>query len=271
MTETEHAENAHDPGEPYTLIEIPKLTRFFKASLAAIPTVLGLVHLLGNIEEKGNLACACIVGAVGIFGIYKLGKPSQTKQLRHVKIPYSRLERQDLLVVGWIWFMVGEFCLIAMMLFSSATLGDFIVLNVLALGGLAWYVVSVFMKVHMIYQGAEAVAAHIAHAEALERRALIEKRLFVGEEILNFWPVRYSAGAAMFGLAYWAVRTDANNWLLPTVLVIGAFYLMREVSKWLLGIAFIGGVAYALFGIASALPVGAAIIIGALIIANSKK
>lgn len=92
-------------------------------------------------------------------------------------------------------------------------------------------------------------------------------------EFLNLPLVRYPIAALLlYGTYYFGVEsTDKNaGWEAAACLLI-AGVCARELSKWILGIAFFGAVAWAVISGISALPVSAAIIFGALIIASAMK
>lgn len=124
-------------------------------------------------------------------------------------------------------------------------------------------------------QRSEAVlsgAGQYARAQDDERRKGIrEARNARVGELLESGPMRY-LGAAICAYLSYELATDTktpnSGWAALGLLAI-AFVLARELGMWLLGIALFVGIAWALIAGISALPVSAAIIIGALIIAGS--
>jgi hypothetical protein len=111
----------------------------------------------------------------------------------------------------------------------------------------------------------------LAQETALAGGSPWEKRL---QTLWEIWPIRYALGGLLFYFAYEAAQADPiskNDWIIIVILSIFAIGTMKEVFLWVICAAVIGGICYAFFGILAALPVSAAIIIGALIIANSGK
>jgi hypothetical protein len=85
--------------------------------------------------------------------------------------------------------------------------------------------------------------------------------------------VRYPAAALkLFGAYYLATQANVQHggWL-AALAVVYAGILARELTGTLILAAVVGGIVWAVAGMLAGIPIGAAIIIGALIIANSKK
>ena len=85
--------------------------------------------------------------------------------------------------------------------------------------------------------------------------------------------VRYPLAAlCLYGAYYFGAASDIKNsgWFATAAIVLAAF-LAKELSRWVLFIAFAGAIIWAVVAGISALPVSAAIIVGALIIANAIK
>jgi hypothetical protein len=91
--------------------------------------------------------------------------------------------------------------------------------------------------------------------------------------LLELPVIRYPlALLCLYGAYYWSTESiDRRSGVAAVAAVLLAAYLAREISAWLLGIGVIGLVAWALFAGLAALPLSAAVIIGALIIASSLK
>jgi len=86
--------------------------------------------------------------------------------------------------------------------------------------------------------------------------------------------VRYPLAAAIFWLAYLLTeqpRFGTREWIELLCALGWGMWLAREVFKWILSIAIVGGIYWALFAGVAALPVSVAVIIGALIIAAAVK
>lgn len=85
--------------------------------------------------------------------------------------------------------------------------------------------------------------------------------------------VRYPAAALMlYGAYYFATQANVRHggWFAAAAVVIAAA-LARELTGALILAAIFGGITWAAAGMLAGIPTGAAIIIGALIIANSNK
>jgi hypothetical protein len=83
--------------------------------------------------------------------------------------------------------------------------------------------------------------------------------------------VRYVGAAGCLYVAYWLATesTGKSVGLAALAWVVFAFILASELGMWLLGIGLVCGVAWALFAGMAALPISAAVIIGAFIIASA--
>jgi len=86
-------------------------------------------------------------------------------------------------------------------------------------------------------------------------------------ELLGRWWVRYPLGVAVMWGGMWFADQRSDNWLIPLAASLFALVLMREIFFAVL----LCGLAYAFLGALASLPVSAAIIMGALIIANGRK
>ncbi|WP_157642245.1 hypothetical protein [Burkholderia ubonensis] len=85
--------------------------------------------------------------------------------------------------------------------------------------------------------------------------------------------VRYPAAALMlYGAYYLGIQANAQHggWFAAAAVVVAAA-LARELTGALILAAIVGGIVWAVAGMLAGIPAGAAIIIGALIIANSQK
>jgi hypothetical protein len=118
--------------------------------------------------------------------------------------------------------------------------------------------------------------ARLKYAEEQAKQQLAEvKRTWVdnvAERIWSTWYARYTLGALLFWLAWAIIKGDSkNSWMLATTVTIGGLICMKELAFWVIGLSIVGGGLYFAFGAIAGLPVSVAIIIGALIIANSRK
>ncbi|TXH48715.1 MAG: hypothetical protein E6Q93_26225 [Burkholderiaceae bacterium] len=135
-----------------------------------------------------------------------------------------------------------------------------------------------FLKRHDERLSPEAVKLK-AHYEALDKDAEVSgdqtvEALLAGLKAL-FRPawVRYPLAIAVLWFVIDNAQTSdrKGTWMVTAGGVLAAMWLARELSKWLIWLAVVGAVFAALVSGLSALPVSAAIIIGALIIASAMK
>lgn len=81
---------------------------------------------------------------------------------------------------------------------------------------------------------------------------------------------RYPLAVLALWFAYdFSQESKRDDWMVVLSFVLVSFWLAREVSKWLLWFALVCGILMAIFAGVSALPVSAAIVIGALIVASA--
>jgi hypothetical protein len=92
------------------------------------------------------------------------------------------------------------------------------------------------------------------------------------ERLLGLWFVRYGLGFGAFALSgYFFNLNDIGKSSVVlglTCMALGV-WLMKEVFLWVIGAAIVGGMVALFAGAIAGIPVSAAIIIGALIIASS--
>lgn len=83
--------------------------------------------------------------------------------------------------------------------------------------------------------------------------------------------VRYPLSIVLFWFAFYVSQewTQRNSWLVVMASICGALWCARELAIWLIGAGIFFGLAWAFFSGISMLPVSAAIVIGALIIASA--
>ncbi|CAE6864052.1 hypothetical protein R69608_00362 [Paraburkholderia nemoris] len=114
--------------------------------------------------------------------------------------------------------------------------------------------------------------------EAMERDDVVRRsvqaaRSAAADKRLESPFVRYPAAALMlYGAYYLAAQANVRHggWIAAAGVVVAAT-LARELTGALLLAAIVGGIVWAVAGMLTGIPVGAAIIIGALIIASSNK
>lgn len=118
------------------------------------------------------------------------------------------------------------------------------------------------------------VSAAGQYARAQLQAAQAQKRQELGssfERLLEVGLVRYGIAAVCFYGAYYFAFEDTGKkaGLAAVCALIVGFVFARELGLWLLGLAVVGGIGWALFAGIAALPVSVAVIVGALIIASA--
>jgi hypothetical protein len=114
------------------------------------------------------------------------------------------------------------------------------------------------------------------HLDSLEQQAKLERTARQSAMANAFFEtplVRYPLAAlCLYGAYCLGTAPDIKNggWFAAAA-IVAACFLARELSRWLLFIAFGGAVIWAIVAGISALPVSAAIVVGALIIADAIK
>jgi hypothetical protein len=102
----------------------------------------------------------------------------------------------------------------------------------------------------------------------LENRSTIKPTTPPQDDLGTRWYVRYAIVGCFLWFAFWISTNEsmARLWWLALMAVLVAACLAWEILLLLLA----GGLLYVFFGAVAALPVSVAIIIGALMIADSK-
>ena len=114
------------------------------------------------------------------------------------------------------------------------------------------------------------------HCDSMQQQAKLERRAKQSASADAFFQlalVRYPlAGLFLYGAYYFGAVSGVKNsgWLALAAIVLAAI-LAKELSRWILFLAFAGAIIWAVVAGISALPVSAAIIVGALIIASAIK
>lgn len=108
-----------------------------------------------------------------------------------------------------------------------------------------------------------------AHYERLDKKGS-EARSERIRAVLALPLIRYAAAAACFWFAYFLLQENASkNWAGAAAALVVGMALAHELFKWVLGAVVVAGLCWMLFAGIAALPLSAAIIIGALIIAGA--
>lgn len=100
--------------------------------------------------------------------------------------------------------------------------------------------------------------------------SLWEKRLnALGSDFSQSKSMRYSAAGLLLWFAYLIAQHEKPLWVAVGMLALAAVWCAREVAVWIAGLAAVVGIGWLLIAGLAALPISAAIIVGALIIAGS--
>jgi hypothetical protein len=90
-------------------------------------------------------------------------------------------------------------------------------------------------------------------------------------DLWSLWYVRYFIGALLIlGAVELGSAGGKDSWILVSLVGICGLACMKEIVLWGIGLAVCGGLLYAAVGALAGIPISVAIIIGALIIANSR-
>lgn len=123
-------------------------------------------------------------------------------------------------------------------------------------------------------QFTKAALMEMQRANASPAPAEPSKAELLLERLAAIWWVRYLVGIVLvIGACAIAVEGSGQKGEVIIAIALGIWgvYCMREVFGWLIGALVVGGILYAIAGALAGIPVSLAIIIGAIIIANSKK
>lgn len=115
------------------------------------------------------------------------------------------------------------------------------------------------LKAHLEAQGVQAAQALTPNIDAISAKV---------EAVIELPLVRYPLAAFLLWFAYVSQEwMDRRSWIVAVAAVCWSLWLARELFGWVLGLAVVGGISWALFSGIAALPVSAAVVIGALLIA----
>ncbi|WP_454752275.1 hypothetical protein [Cupriavidus necator] len=145
----------------------------------------------------------------------------------------------------------------------------------------SWWLASLALPFFLVgvyrFRAKEGMALSPAAIKAKVYFDMLEQRADEQPSLIDkFWQTpfaRYPVAALfLYGAYYFGVESvDKDSGWLAIAAIVVAGILARELSKWLLWLALVGAITWAVIAGISALPVSAAIIVGALIIASAMK
>lgn len=214
------------------------------------------------------------VGGIPIIAFSIWGYGAYIKEnVRRYTTTVVEYTKKDRLKRAWKWWAVGFVC------FAVIWGAQYAAGQLAQYWWYAWPVAAFFivgtglylLKGEMVLtpDASKAKSYYDAEQEKLKR----EGKVLTGLDVLMEMPaIRYPlALLCLYGAYYFSTEsTDRRSGVVAVVMVLLGGYLAREISKWLLGFGAIFAIGWALFAGMAALPLSAAIIIGALIIAGSR-
>ena len=115
-----------------------------------------------------------------------------------------------------------------------------------------------------------AKSAGLLPASAAE--TFMKRAINIAQGLWTIWLVRYGVGALFLTFAFKiATGYGTDSWILAVGPALVGLAFMKELAAWVIGIVVVGGILYTIVGVLAAVPIGLAIIIGATIIASSRK
>jgi hypothetical protein len=261
--------------EAYDITTISLKKRLLNSIFAGIPTIgLGIFAFFMAYEEREYKG---IFGSLLFFigGCYLSYKIYTTKEKRELKGSWEVIQskefnnrgRNTLILIGLHGAVIGIYIYLTytkVLDANSQGLGVsyfiFIVISVC-------YLVPLWSpKGKRLFKLTEAAALEKQRLDALiEQKGIEDAKIW--EEREKQWWFRYPLAALICVGAWWLSDIKPNLWWVSIIGAIYATVLAWELSALILGI----GAIYLLFQGMASLPVGVAIIIGALIIASAIK
>lgn len=270
----------NEDGSPSTWLEVvplPTRQRAFawRAALGLLVTGMVWVAQYGNGDlDLVHGLLGLLPFAVGLaFGKRAYWRNTTVRRFATVQVKYSQAQRFRRAFLWWLWGSVIA-GLIWWVQPETAHFSEY--------WWYAWPALPVFIVGLGLYLlKGEAIRTPAAtkakvHFNNLEQQATLERQARWSKAADGFFEsalVRYPLAAlCLYGAYYFATAPNMNNggWFAAGA-TIAAAVLARELSKALLFLALGGAIIWALIAGLSALPVSAAIIIGALIIADAQK
>lgn len=197
------------------------------------------------------------------------------KEIRHYSTTYVAYTKKQRLARAWKWWAIPiAMCIfVLVVLHSRDQLADYwpngLYMLIFSIPGFGLYMLK---GERVLTPNAAAAKTEIEAAELREggKKGPVEEAL---EALVEVAWVRYPLAIGCFWIAYWMSEQEFKK---PYLGVMAALffagigiYFAREASKWIFGLAAAGLIVWAIVAGVSEMSIPAAIIIVALIIANS--
>jgi hypothetical protein len=282
MQVTAMNEASEDAGEAYNYLTVPLWYRLAIAvPLASFAVAISLSGMAQAWRENSWLPLGwawplwMAVGLPLAWGIYK---HDTKKEYATVRAPVPPLVRQHRYVIATGVALLFLIPLLLSEQFSRNPVDVFLTcICPLALAYVGAVVTTMRHTTTKVFTRLAVIAMQEERAN-LERASATpakpSKAELLLERVAAIWWVRYLFGLILLAGAYvFAMEGSGRKETVIIAVALGCWgaYCMREVFAWLVGAAIVGGIIYAIAGAVAGIPVSVAIIIGAIIIANSKK
>ena len=273
------SEAAVEPRAPQPVSWLEPVSTRYKRTRAAIAVgiALTLVALLAWAQVRAREAdWAAVVwklaiGAAGAWVGYAYLRMKTVRKFRTVEVTLTRGERFKA-AAPWLGLGFGGVAITTAMYLNFREpdgLISILLFSPFALIGVLVYALR--RKQTVPTPEAAKMKAHFeAPSVATEpaKPAPWEEKL---EEFVLLKLVRYPAAAGLLWLAYELADVEKPKWILVIAVVVGALFAAHELFLWLLLAGIVIGVLTLGFNLVAALPVSAAIVVGAIIIAAAMK
>lgn len=261
---------------------VPMSYRRLRAGIAAgIAAMLGgwlaWVQLEHGIFGQAESLWLLVIVAVGIWRCRYWMKLQEVRRFAMVTVSLGTKQRMRKASAFWL-LGFGGLALIWPMQYHYDQLGEHWLsgLPFLLIGAVGTFIFMYARTKKRLTPEAAKLKAHFEAQDAHAGQASSPKVDAISskvEALIDLALVRYPVAALVLWFAYYVSQewTDRRSWIVVLAAVCCSLWLARELFGWVLGLAVVGGIAWALFAGIAALPVSAAIVIGALIIASALK
>jgi hypothetical protein len=249
-------------------------------AVLAVPLALSIVVVIAVSSGHVNLGpdiVVCMLLAIALWYSYQVWQKGSVEVLDTVRSRVYPVSAPKKVTLATIAFVAAS----ALLLYdgTGSTFADFkYSVLILSLAPYLGYLAFLFFPQYSeaYTDTAKAEFARLKMAEAIaeqERQQKGARRTWfddVAENLWARWYIRYSCGIALLWASAACAKAEKGSIVLAILLALNSLYCLKEVAAVVLGLSIAGGLLYALFGVVAGIPVSVAIIIGALIIANSR-